>query len=314
MSSYLCLGLMSPYLINEPDYPSDILLMGGTAFGALEGVRLFTESCVPVAYVGEDFDDIYEEWMLRHSIAKTFLVPRDLPCPRIRQQTADHGFSSRDRKNLPSFAPDLPLISSATGFDTKGISISLSAQDPAFWLELYDQKSRYGFKLVWQYCPDETMSANEQENVRRILSYCDLWSVNMEQASRLFGMPKGDCQEIAEHIMNMPAPLTLLRNGEHGSYVITSSDIVFCEAVRLCETLDNRGCGSVSTGAALYALCEGYAPAMVGIFANTAAGYHASQSGPVDPVSSHIMREILDRISEQYVSMSLTRRKKAEKT
>jgi len=300
---------MSPYLISQSDFPSDVLVMGGSAFEMLQGVRLYTDSCAPVAYIGEDFDDIYEEWLLRHSVSKEFLVPRDNPCPRLTMQTDGGSFTIPEKDILPSFYPDLRLIGNAVDFDVKGVCLSTPCCDVDFWLNMYDQKGRYGFRLAWEFSESDDNSQIDTSALQQILSYCDLWSVSIQKAACIFNIPVLETDIIARHIAGISHSLTLLHCGEQGCIVISPDTTVRIPVIKLPEHRGRSQGFSVSTGAALYALCEGFLPAMIGIFANTAQGYYNCQTGPIDPISYEVMREALNRVYEEYANSAGSRRK-----
>jgi len=298
VAAYLSVGQLSPYRIPDPDYPAGILMMGGSAFGALEGMRLYTEDCAPVAYAGCDYEDIFEEWLLRHALSQRMVATLSDPCPRL-EPNGDGTYAYS--QNPDRFEPDIALIEPAVNFDTRGLSIAAQATNTGLWFDLYELRCRFGFRLMWEYTEYMPSDRVDRAELYRILSYLDMWSLRVDQASRLFDLPLAPMDALLGYLQTLPVAVTFLFDREKGSYVITPKEVVFCEAVDFADSVgDHNGSDSVSAGAALYAYCEGYAPGMIAAMANTAAGYHAVQSGPIDQIAGYTMREAHEKAYALY--------------
>ena len=300
--NYIICGQMTPFMLKNEYIDGSVPVMSGTAFCALTGVRLWTESVQPVAKAGNDFEGIFGEWLVRHGVpVSSVLCVEDERCARMeRKSGAGYSFSSGERARLAKLEFDSGMADGAAQYDdTKGI-YAAAGQDIEFWRELYDIKSRKGPKIMWEYCEDQSKAAAKAALNHDIMTFTDMWSINIAEASRLFKIPQKNEEDIINEIIKLPAELTLLRAGKKGSYAITPSGAALCESVDIADTRENTGCGSVATGAAMYAFCEGYAPAMVAVMANVAAGYHAAQTGPIDHITTKVMKEAREKADEYY--------------
>ena len=66
------------------------------------------------------------------------------------------------------------------------------------------------------------------------------------------------------------------------------------------KEIDPTGCGNSSTGAALWAWCEGYDPLMTCVIGNVVASYNVRQYGPFLDMSQETREEMLHTTQEIY--------------
>ena len=64
--------------------------------------------------------------------------------------------------------------------------------------------------------------------------------------------------------------------------------------------IDPTGCGNTSTGAAMWAFCEGYDPLMTCIIGNVVASYNVRQYGPYQDMSQKTRDEMLKIAEDIY--------------
>ena len=99
---------------------------------------------------------------------------------------------------------------------------------------------------------------------------------------------------------SLKIPLILFRVGEKGLYTIAEGRHWFVPSVGSETAVDPTGCGNCSTGASLYAFCEGYDPLMIGVMANVAAAYNVRQYGPYPLFDEKARLEALKMSEELY--------------
>ena len=66
------------------------------------------------------------------------------------------------------------------------------------------------------------------------------------------------------------------------------------------KEIDPTGCGNTSTGAVLWAWCEGYDPLMTCIIGNVVASYNVRQYGPFLDMSINNRNEMMSIANEIY--------------
>lgn len=289
------------------------LNLGGPALYALSGIRVWTENCTIACRAGADFDLYFGPWMSQNGISSDnihietennieYIIKR-------RDQLPIHWnpVYGIEHKGYLRVTPE--LIDEATDHETKGVFL-VQNEDRIFWQKVYEIKTRKGFKVLWEY-EDFLRTEKPSEQLRRIqqvIPMTDMFSLTLPEASRLFGIAQRDEEAIINRIMTLPVELTLLRLGNNGSWAITPTTAAHCDAIDIPDTVDPLGCGSTASGAALYAHCEGYNPAMVAVMANVSAGYTAAQLGPVQNISEQIMEEA-KKLSEVQYKKVIARKK-----
>ena len=163
------------------------------------------------------------------------------------------------------------------GNAVRGIYVAQSV-DTVWWKKLKQIKARDGFKVMWEiegpssyhrYMPEVL---NAMENV-------DIFSINIQEARNLFNVETEE--ECIRELQKMPVDMTLFRVGKKGVYSITPTEVYFVPSAPVDREIDPTGCGNTSTGAALYAYCEGKDALMVGIMANVASAQNIRQYGVI---------------------------------
>lgn len=314
MEYIACGNLMLDRIENKNGEPG-ALNIGGFALFALSGIRLWTENCKVACRVGADYGSYFGPWMERNNIPQENIsveVEHNIQhIVKRRDHQAIHWLPVYGAEHRGYLLITPEHIDAATDYDTKGIFLNQS-EDKIFWQKLYDIKTRKGFKVLWEFSSYNKIE-RPAEMLRRILDIMpmtDMWSISIAEASRLFGIPQRDEDAIIDEIMKLPIELTLLRLGNNGSWAVTPTTAAHCDAIDVPETIDPLGCGSTASGAALYAHCEGFSPAMVATMANVAAGHTAAQLGPAPHLTPEVMQRAQALAKQQY-KKTIVRKKQA---
>lgn len=262
--------------------------IGGPATFAYSGVKLFTDDVMQCSRVGEDYHELFDEWILRNGVdTRGFCVVSER-CNHsylVYHQDGTYGsdhfqqnteLSGEWIQNLGYMKTSPQDFAAYTDKTTKGIYLAQN-YDKVFWDQLGEVKARDGFKVMWEI---EGPSSHLEflPKVRYACQYVDIFSINIQEAQNLFGVT-GD-QACIENLQTLPVDMTLFRVGERGLYVVTPAASYYLPPAP-GPVVDPTGCGNTSTGGALYAYAEGYDPLMVGIMANVASAQNIRQFGVI---------------------------------
>lgn len=283
-----CGNIMSDRIENKDGTYSD-WSMGGPAFFALSGIRLWTKSCKLVCQTGADAAETYGVWMERNGLTQESVRFEAEQTTRFTLKYVEGGkfiptphFSMEHLGYLKTHPDE---IEEACTSAVKGIYLAQNT-DAVFWEKLGRVKEKYGFKIMWEveYARIFASSVSRKEflsKVRYAMLVADMWSINYNEASDLFNLSQEDDEAIINEIQKLPVELTLFRVGKRGSYAVTPTNAFFCESINPAgPSVDPTGCGNNSTAAAMYAHVSGESPGMVAIMANISSGYNAAQHGP----------------------------------
>lgn len=289
---YLACGNIMSDRIEDEDGNLSEWNMGGPAFYALSGMRIWTPDCKLVCKTGADYKDTYGKWLERNGILQESVrVEMERHTRFTLKYNKDGSF-----KHTPSFSLEHlgflkthadDIDEAAQGYHIRGIYMAHNL-DAVVWENLRKIKEKRKLKIMWEieyagtYRKLWGISREEVQNrVRRVLEVADAWSINNNEAADMFDLPKEDDAAIIHELQKLPVAFTFYRVGERGSYAVTPTNAYFCPVIKpLGKSVDPTGCGNCSTGAAAYALFSGESPAMVAVMANVASGYNAAQRGP----------------------------------
>lgn len=290
MTEYLACGnIMSDVIEKEDGSISDIHI-GGPALYALAGIRMWTKNCDLLTVTGADHAEEYGRWLLDNGMTKdhVHVEMENGTNMHLAYNENDGGFRFRPERSIEymGYLKTHPYhIDQAATEDLKGIYMANNT-DRIVWQKMKEVKDKYRFKIMWEleYPSLKIFGEDKQEYIRRIkdvLAVADMWSINYNEASDLFGIDREDDDAIIEKLRELPAEMTFYRVGQRGSYVISKNKTTFCESIDpIGDTVDPTGCGNCSTGAAMYAWVSGRDELDTVIMANIAAGFNAHQFGP----------------------------------
>ncbi len=285
MEQFLACGnIMSDY-VERADGTMEEMHMGGPAFFALTGIRLWSKDCKLVCRAGADYVESYGKWMIGNSLSCDGV---DIAAERCTQHILKH-FDDGTYEHRSRFGPELlgylktrpEDIEKALTPNIKGIYMAQNV-DRIYWQKISKLKEKYDFRFMWELeaKPRQLADSEWLPAVKDVITNADMWSLNASEASQLFGIPKINEEDIINEIMKLPVEMTLFRVGKKGAYAVSPATAVFCPSIDIGASLDPTGCGNCSTGAAMYAHLAGYPLKDVVVMANISAGYNAAQFGP----------------------------------
>lgn len=290
--NYLACGNIMSDRIEQEDGSFTDWNMGGPAFFALSGMRLWTKSCKLVCSTGADYANTYGSWMDQNGVSRESVRVEAEEVTRFTLKYTPSGafipkahFSMEHLGYLKTH-PEA-IDEACENHAVRGMYMAHNL-DTVIWEKLRQVKEKYNFKIMWEieYASQvrERMNISRAEvldKIRRVLAVADMWSINYNEASDLFDIPREDDVRIIAELQKLPTEMTFYRVGGRGSYVVTPTNAYFCESIDpFGPSVDPTGCGNCSTGTAMYAYVSGAHPAMVAVMANVSSGFNAAQKGP----------------------------------
>lgn len=115
--------------------------------------------------------------------------------------------------------------------------------DRVIWKKLEDLKIKYGFQIMWEL--EYFNSGRDLERVKEVMPIADMWSLNYNEASRMFDIPRENHAEIINELMKLPIEFTFFRVGKAGAYAVTKSNAWFCRRWTLRPMSTRRGAATV---------------------------------------------------------------------
>ncbi len=303
MIEYLACGnVMSDETI-EPGRAKSDRHMGGPAFFALAGMRLFTENVKLVSRVGRDFydKDSYGDWMVKNGISdeSVRVELENCSCFLLDYNSDGSGrnvVSVYGQEHLGYIKTSPEDIAAAMNGNVRGMYMAMGV-DKVFWEKLHAIKQQYNFKIMWEL--EHFNCRNDVNLIRDVIGYADGFSLNYNEASKLFNIDREDDIAIIKELQKLPVGYTLYRVGKRGAFSVTPDGAWFCPSIDIYPYVDQTGCGNNSTGAAGYALTEGWSPEMIVAAANVSAGYNCAQFGPFPHFTDEIMKDGMEIIKKQ---------------
>lgn len=287
---YIAAGNVMTDIIEFPDGSKSEMHIGGPAFFALSGIKLWTDEVELLTNVGLDFESEYGKWLDDNSISrKSISIGSDHTTHHMLSYNEDgsYGFKSiygLENMGILKVTPQ-QILEHTKG--TKGVYLAQNT-DSIFWRGLSKARETNGFKFMWEI--EAPWCTNG--NLQRIKDCCkmgaDAFSINGNEASILFDIPKENHEDLINEIMKLDVDYTWFRVGSKGAYSVTKTNAYFLPSIDIGEVIDPTGCGNSSTGTAMYAFCEGFDPITIGAMANITAAYNVLQYGPYPHVTKEI--------------------------
>lgn len=286
-----CGNIMSDRIENEDGSYSE-WNMGGPAFYALSGMRIWTKDVKLVCATGADYAETYGKWMDDNGVTRESVREEMEEHTRFTLKYMGNGafwptpkFSMEHLGYLKTHADDIDRA--AEGYPIRGMYMA-HCIDRVVWKNLAAVKAKHGFKIMWEieYGPHllkvyDMDRAQILDRIRGAMEVADAWSLNSNEAADLFGKDKFDDAGIINELQKLPIDFTFYRVGDRGSFAVTPTNAYFCPVQQpFGPSVDPTGCGNCSTGSAAYALFSGEHPAMVAAMGNVAGGFNAAQRGP----------------------------------
>ena len=285
---YIAAGNVMSDIIEREDGSRSAMHLGGPAFFALAGIRLWTDSVKLCSGVGADFEEIYGPWMRANRVpADAVSVRADHTTLHVLRYLENGKYAHESiygAQNL-GYLKTRPEDLEAALDHTKGVYMAQNT-DRVYWAKLARLKERHGFKFML-----ELEHNNGWEDVREICKLADYFSCNLNEASALLGIPREREEEIIAQLLRLPVEQIFFRVGARGSYALSGNTATFVPAVDIGRPVDPTGCGNCSTGSAMYAYTEGFDPIMTAVMANIAAAYNVLQYGPYPHFTEQTRRQ-----------------------
>ena len=219
---YLACGNIMSDQIEREDGTFSEWNMGGPAFFALSGIRLWTKDCKLVCRTGEDYKDTYGKWMDANEVSRESVQVEAENVTRFTlKYNPDGSFSPRAHFTMEHLGylkthPE-EIDAACEGHQVRGMYMAHN-MDPVIWEKLRKVKEKHNFKIMWEieYAGRKYAGTSREEilsGIHRVLDVADLWSINHNEASDLFGIPREDDERIINELQKLPVELTFYRVG-----------------------------------------------------------------------------------------------------
>lgn len=291
---YVAMGYIITNTLIYTDGASKHDLIGGSVLYTISGLRLYTDNCLLVSAAGPDFYDKYSPWFQTNGLSTDGVV---IKTKRTAYQIlryrpdgvyeVEHPFGNVFTEGGTVDLRPQPEEVLRFSKHAKGVYVHMSP-DGDHMKKMLEGRKKLGFKLCWEYIPASPVS-DGLRFLRERGSEIDILSINYPESCDLFGISEED--ELIAAMKELHLPFVLFRVGERGLYTIAGGKHWFVPSVGSIGAVDPTGCGNCSTGASLYAYCEGYDPLMVGILSNVAASYNVLQYGPYPKYTDNMRKE-----------------------
>lgn len=255
-----------------------VIAPGGAGIYALCGIRLWSDSVMPVTGVGRDYGSLYGPWYRRNGISMEGLILKDDKTPYniIRY------FEDGERSETPLYGPEHYKKIEAVPRDlepyfktAKGIYLfKNSAGD--FWEQILPMLEERRASVMWEISSDSTCPKCLEE-VQNIAEHVDIFSINLTESRHLFGVRTLD--EVIAQFRKWAVKMIFLRRGSGGAVMITPESLSFVPTVEGIDVADPTGGGNSSSGAVLYGYCSGYSPRECGLMGSISAAMCLEQFG-----------------------------------
>ncbi len=284
---YIVSGISIVNDIVYTDKPEEKCILGGALYTA-SGIKLYTDDMVFVTTGGSDYFDFYGDYFERNGYDRS-AVYMTLPMTHYSRLVYEEDGSWQEyhlggadffERYLAETSRSPEMLAPFCGEDTKGIAFDSHADDP-MWERIDEVRVLApNARLSWevQTFDSEDPDPEKHKIVERNIRLCDMFSMNLHEASRYFGSQ--DEQTVIDRIRELGVPC-FLRAGERGAYFVTEDGAVFVPSLRAPVAVDVTGCGNSSTAAAFYGFCEGFSPEKAALCGNIAASFNVRERGPM---------------------------------
>ncbi|WP_088070028.1 carbohydrate kinase family protein [Gottfriedia luciferensis] len=296
--------IVGPTIVNDIQYADGSISKGhiGGAIFCLGGVKIWSDDCLYVSNVGEDFLKYYGEWMDANHCSYEGLnynLPNTEYTTLIYGDEGLHDEVSIYSEDIEKKISEIDIrtaeqIANHCGSETRGIYIEASEVD-ALWDSLHLIHMKCNAKIMWEIPTSAAMQKQRKEKVLNTIIKAGLYSVNLPEAMSIFETK--DEKSTVEAIISFGVPC-FFRVGSRGSYMISDGQAYFAPSITVGDVVDATGCGNCSTAAALYAYSEGFAPKKVAAMANISAAYNLLQFGPYPVITSETRAEAMSLLEK----------------
>lgn len=283
MADYIIAGNAAVDKITFADGTSTGFMPGGATLFALTGIQLWTDSVMMCGGFGKDYMEQMGEWMIRNHIDRRGFHVRDSknPLNYLIYKADGDWYSYTEYGNIHYDNLDCdPLKDNLRAFlpEAKGV-YCFREDDLYFFGQMVQLRDIYGFRLMWEI--KATITVPEKLPViRKILENADAFSINRNEAFRLFGVSED--KDSIEALKALGVKLIVYRIGAKGLYIIQGKQVLFAPSLKKFPLKDVTGCGNSSTAAAFYAWCENKDIFEIASMANVTAGINLQYQGAME--------------------------------
>ena len=300
MAKYITCGTIMSDVIEFADGTRGEFHLGGPALFALEGVRFFDKSCAMVGVTGYDWVEDYAPWLDKHGITRdTVRIIPDKEVSRCLIQHRPDGTYKwvplQGIEHVSSMVYNWDDVEKALAPDTAAVYIPFGP-DNEISSQIREAKKTREFKVMWELGL-LVEDVEKDPGILKPAEVCDMFSINSNEASRLFGIPKEDDEAIIRELQKLPVEFTLYRCGSKGAFGVTKEGAWFCPSIDPTgRSEDPSGCGNCSTAASMYGWVETGDAATAAAIACVAAGYNAAQYGVWPHITDEDMAEAAELV------------------
>lgn len=288
--------------------------MGGQALYATSGIRVWTRDVKMVTNCGKrDFDEQYLAWLKNNELTTAGInYEQDYTAHVCMQHTpggayeitSTHSGLVYDTYLQGMMELRMEQIEANIDPDTIAVYHHPHIPDTVYFDKIRKMREKHGIRFMYELVYQENLLPYPYFNLDKLkdaVRIAGLWSLNSNEASLLFNIPKDRDEDIIARLQEFPEfEMCYYRCGNRGAYVVTAKEAVFVPSIDIRGSLDPMGCGNCSTAAAMAAWCETDQDLlMTGIMAAISAGFNAAQSGPW-PVYTEQDEEKAMRLAKQY--------------
>ncbi len=288
--------------------------MGGQALYATSGIRVWTKDVKMVCNCGKwDFDEQYLLWLKDNGLTTDGVnYEQDYTAHVCMQHTSSGAYEITSTHSGLVYDPYLQgmmelrieQIEANIDNDTLAVYHHPHLPDSVYFDKIRKMREKYGIRFMYELVYQENILPYPYFNLGKLkdaVKIAGLWSLNSNEASLIFDIPKENEEDIIARLQDFPEfEMCYYRCGNRGAYVVTPRKAVFVPAIDITSSVDPMGCGNCSTAAAMAAWCEtDQDPLMIGIMAAISAGFNAAQSGPW-PLYTKENEEEARRLAKEY--------------
>lgn len=300
MAKYITCGTIMSDVIEFADGTRGEFHLGGPALFALEGVRFFDKSCAMVGVTGYDWVEDYAPWLDKHGITRdTVHILPDKEVSRCLIQHRPDGTYKwvplQGMEHIMQMMYDENDVANAISDDTVAIYTS-ALSTPGLFDYIGEIRKSRNIKVMWEI---GILIEDVRHNLALLdpIKNCDMFSINSNEASRLFDIPKENDEEIIRQLQKLPVEFILYRCGSKGAFGVTKEGAWFCPSIDPTgKSEDPSGCGNCSTAASMYGWVETGDAATAAAIACVAAGYNAAQYGVWPHITDEDMAEAAELV------------------
>ena len=277
---YIILSSIYSDNITFPDGSKINYIPGGAGGYALAGVKLWTDDVLIISGVGEDYPEVFSQWMGKNNLSEDGFVVVDehsyqnniiYRTTTDRTETPLFGIGHRKKIEL-----NTSILEQYVDFNTKAVYTFQDATDEMLQ-PIIDIKRKYNFKIMWETAAN-TLKPKYISKIKEYAKDIEMFSINFEEAVQLF--EESDLEQLTYLLQDLGFEMVAFRLGSKGIRVIDKKGYVFVKSIKNGKVVDVTGCGNSSTAAAMYSFCEDYDLLSIGLYANIAASYVYQQYGP----------------------------------